>query len=340
MKGSAGSSTVTTKHDGEVRRILGEAMRTLGIAQDTSRLPCAQPPPACLRKAGPPAAAGYFAVRRGGQPGRAHGASGRARATRRPDRGSGRCSPGNLRRPCPRRLEPARRCDMLLVRVTQRSLRIECVEVKGRRAAQFPDALADDIVDQLEHTERVLLRQFFASEPPRIDGPSSAPAWPACCTTTRNGRRGAVSSTLSASPNCIATSTGLRSRRSRPRSTKPATSLAWRGPQDSSPSTATSPSRCSPPTISEGGLHHVGSCEPTEPPNDTVPRPDTVYLQRLVSGPEPTEPIRHRPVTQVNRAWSAQVWKPPVRIPERRPARDANVFHIEAIRRGPGQLGR
>src|SRR5262249_55746644 len=66
--------------------------------------------------------------------------------------------------------EQARRCDMLLVRVTQRTLRIECVEVKGRRAAQLPDALADDIVDQLEHTERVLLRQFFASEPARVDG--------------------------------------------------------------------------------------------------------------------------------------------------------------------------
>lgn len=66
--------------------------------------------------------------------------------------------------------EPARRCDLLLVRVTQRSLRIECVEVKGRRAAELPKALADDIVDQLEHTERLLQRQFFANDPPRIDG--------------------------------------------------------------------------------------------------------------------------------------------------------------------------
>ena len=39
-----------------------------------------------------------------------------------------------------------------------------------RRAAQLPEALADDIVDQLEHTERVLLRQFFSSEQPRVDG--------------------------------------------------------------------------------------------------------------------------------------------------------------------------
>jgi len=65
--------------------------------------------------------------------------------------------------------EPARRCDLLLVQVTQRSLRIECVEVKGRRAAQLPAGLADDIVDQLDLTERLLQRLFFATDPPRID---------------------------------------------------------------------------------------------------------------------------------------------------------------------------
>jgi hypothetical protein len=65
--------------------------------------------------------------------------------------------------------EQARRCDLLLVQVTQRSLRIECVEVKGRRAAQLPQSLADSIVDQLELTERLLQQQFFATDPPRID---------------------------------------------------------------------------------------------------------------------------------------------------------------------------
>lgn len=66
--------------------------------------------------------------------------------------------------------EPARRCDLLLVRVTQRTLRIECVEVKARREAVLPMALADRIVDQLENTERVLHQQFFATDPPRLDG--------------------------------------------------------------------------------------------------------------------------------------------------------------------------
>ncbi|MGC5032466.1 helicase HerA domain-containing protein [Micromonospora sp. DT229] len=65
--------------------------------------------------------------------------------------------------------EPARRCDLLLIRITQRSLRIECVEVKARRDAVLPQHLADRIVDQLENTERVLQRQFFATDPPRLD---------------------------------------------------------------------------------------------------------------------------------------------------------------------------
>ena len=64
---------------------------------------------------------------------------------------------------------PARRCDLLLVQVTERTLRIECVEVKGRRAADLPTGLADDIVDQLELTERLLQQLFFATDPERID---------------------------------------------------------------------------------------------------------------------------------------------------------------------------
>ncbi|MCW3842862.1 ATP-binding protein [Micromonospora yasonensis] len=64
----------------------------------------------------------------------------------------------------------AQRCDLILVRVTQRSLRLECIEVKGRREALLPAALAERIVDQLDNTERMLLRQFFATDPPRQDG--------------------------------------------------------------------------------------------------------------------------------------------------------------------------
>lgn len=64
----------------------------------------------------------------------------------------------------------ARRCDLLLVRVGARSFKIECVEVKSRKEARLPQALADMIVNQLEDTRRVLETRFFAADPPRIDG--------------------------------------------------------------------------------------------------------------------------------------------------------------------------
>ena len=65
----------------------------------------------------------------------------------------------------------ARRCDLLLVRVQRNGLKIECVEVKSRKAAAVPMQLADDIVDQLEETKRLLISRFFATDPPRIDAP-------------------------------------------------------------------------------------------------------------------------------------------------------------------------
>jgi DNA phosphorothioation-dependent restriction protein DptH len=62
----------------------------------------------------------------------------------------------------------ARRCDLLLVRVGQRSFKIECVEVKSRREAHVAQTLADTIIEQLRVTKQVLESRFF-SDPPRID---------------------------------------------------------------------------------------------------------------------------------------------------------------------------
>ena len=62
-----------------------------------------------------------------------------------------------------------RRCDVILVRTTARTLRLECVEVKSRRAAALPAALVDDIVDQLDATVQMLHDTFFRTDPPRID---------------------------------------------------------------------------------------------------------------------------------------------------------------------------
>jgi hypothetical protein len=62
-----------------------------------------------------------------------------------------------------------RRCDVLLVRTTARTMRIDCVEVKTRRATALPMALVDDIVDQLDATVLLLHDTFFRTDPPRID---------------------------------------------------------------------------------------------------------------------------------------------------------------------------
>ncbi|NDO88495.1 helicase HerA domain-containing protein [Cellulosimicrobium composti] len=62
----------------------------------------------------------------------------------------------------------ARRCDLLLVRIGQRSFKIECVEVKARKEAHLPENLAERIVAQVEDTRRLLASRFF-SDPPRVD---------------------------------------------------------------------------------------------------------------------------------------------------------------------------
>ncbi|MFE7202373.1 helicase HerA domain-containing protein [Pseudonocardia alni] len=63
----------------------------------------------------------------------------------------------------------SRRCDLVLVRSTARTLRLECIEVKSRKAAALPTALVDDIVEQLDSTVSMLQNTFFRSDPPRID---------------------------------------------------------------------------------------------------------------------------------------------------------------------------
>jgi hypothetical protein len=67
--------------------------------------------------------------------------------------------------------ESGRRCDMLIVRVTQRKFSIECLEVKSRRHAALPTDLADDIADQLESTKTLLEQRYFAIDPARVDAP-------------------------------------------------------------------------------------------------------------------------------------------------------------------------
>lgn len=65
--------------------------------------------------------------------------------------------------------QPKRRCDLLLVHVKRNGLHVELLEVKSRRAAALPAKLAEDIVEQLEETRKLLVSRFFDFENPRVD---------------------------------------------------------------------------------------------------------------------------------------------------------------------------
>jgi DNA phosphorothioation-dependent restriction protein DptH len=61
------------------------------------------------------------------------------------------------------------RCDIMLVRLTGRSFRVELVEVKNRRGIILPRVLSDHIGEQLRETEKVLVERYFESDGGRLD---------------------------------------------------------------------------------------------------------------------------------------------------------------------------
>lgn len=65
--------------------------------------------------------------------------------------------------------QPKRRCDLLLVHVQRGGLQLELLEVKSRKAAAVPAKLAEDIVEQLEETRKLLVSRFFDRDNPRVD---------------------------------------------------------------------------------------------------------------------------------------------------------------------------
>lgn len=67
------------------------------------------------------------------------------------------------------RSENGRRCDMLLVRFFEGRLEIRCVEVKERQGGNVPDKLVDRIVSQLNNTAEILISRFLQVGNPRID---------------------------------------------------------------------------------------------------------------------------------------------------------------------------
>lgn len=61
------------------------------------------------------------------------------------------------------------RCDIMLVRLTGRSFKIELVEVKNRKGNALPRILSDHIGNQLCQTEKVIFQRYFGSDETRLD---------------------------------------------------------------------------------------------------------------------------------------------------------------------------
>lgn len=65
--------------------------------------------------------------------------------------------------------ESFKRCDLLLVRLSEGLLEIRAIEVKARQANNVNNLLQRQIREQLEDTERVLLSRFFRHSSNRVD---------------------------------------------------------------------------------------------------------------------------------------------------------------------------
>lgn len=65
--------------------------------------------------------------------------------------------------------EARRRCDILLVRLSELAIEIRCIEVKERRLLPISDQLRRRIQDQLSSTEEILKERYFDDSLARVD---------------------------------------------------------------------------------------------------------------------------------------------------------------------------
>ena len=292
LEGLGKKLTVTTVHDGEVRRILGDAMRKLGIAQDSESVSRV-----LSRLMG---ISGRLALRLLRDTTLAVEAVSLAAVMahlERRDQLDGRivvpvdAHPEIFGVHARNDAGPARRCDLLLVKVTQRSLRIECVEVKGRQAAQLPAALADDIVEQLDQTARVLQRQFFASDPPRIDAALQRARLAGLLHyyADRSARSGFIP--VDRLPELHRNIDRLEELAESAEITKAGYVISPEGDGGFLARYGDIPIKVlTAADLGQAGFTTVGIVPATEAPDDTVPAPGSVYPAATGHGPDPTEP--------------------------------------------------
>jgi hypothetical protein len=166
LEGIGPRLTVTTTHQGEIERLLSEAMRNLNFADDTQGVRSAL---RSIQKV-----SGRLALRLIGQSDLAIEAVGLAALLAwlesRGELTDTIIVPVDVHRDVfGIAAEQAQLCDLILVRATRQSIRMECVEVKPRRATTPPAQLAEDIADQLDATVSMLESAYLRTDPPRLD---------------------------------------------------------------------------------------------------------------------------------------------------------------------------
>lgn len=166
LEGIGPRLTVTTKHRGEIERLLSAAMRDIGFADDPRSV---QDTLRCLHRA-----SGRLALRLIGKTDLAAEAVGLAATLAWLD------SRGELKDTI---LVPVdvhreifgvaadgpRLCDLILVTATRQSLRMSCVEVTLRQGDTPPEQLTDDIAERIDATVSMLDAGFLGTDSPRTD---------------------------------------------------------------------------------------------------------------------------------------------------------------------------
>jgi DNA phosphorothioation-dependent restriction protein DptH len=166
LEGIGPRLTVTTKHRGEIERLLSAAMRDMGFAdaprsvRDTLH---------CLHRA-----SGRLALRLIGKTDLAAEAVGLAATLAWLDsRGELKDTiivPVDVHREIfGAAADGPRLCDLILVTATRQSLRMTCVEVTSRQGDTPPEQLTDDIAERINATVSMLDAGFLGTDSPRTD---------------------------------------------------------------------------------------------------------------------------------------------------------------------------
>ncbi|QKV78062.1 DUF87 domain-containing protein [Amycolatopsis sp. Hca4] len=166
LEGIGPQLTVTTKHQGEIERLLSTAMRDLNFANDTQSVRRALHLMQMV--------SGRLALRLIGRSELAVEAAGLAALLawldERGELADTIIVPVDAHQEVFGVIdENLRLCDMILIHAASKKVKLECVKVALQRGTTPPDQVADLIAERLDATVMMLENGFLRSDPPRLD---------------------------------------------------------------------------------------------------------------------------------------------------------------------------